>query len=172
MTSRSREPLFWAVILKSPLKYDRGSLDRFFSKLAQELCERLAYILNLLHFESLWQISRKSYFNVEMSYFITKMPHFCFSCDFVPPGGFQPVPTYSQGRIRMPTAPGGSKLYSPARNRSYFNQKVSYFIQNWRIWTFESPQRLPDVGFAIPTSILNTIPREWRSEFIFRSYFN
>ena len=117
------------------------------------------------------EFSRNVTFYVEMSHFITKMLFFPFSCDLVPPGGFQSAQTYSQGWIRMPTAPGGSKVYSPARNLSYFNQKLSYFIQNWRIWTFESPQRLPDVGFAIPTSIFNTIPREWRSEFIFSVIF-
>ena len=119
------------------------------------------------------EFSRNVTFYVEMSHFITKMSLFCFSYDFVPPGGFQPVPAYSQGRIRMPTAPGGPKLYSPARNPSYFNQKVSYFIQNWRIWTFESPQRLHEVDFAIPTPLFNTImiPHEWRSKLIFSVIF-
>ena len=37
------------------------------------------------------EFSRNVTFYVEMSHFITKMSLFCFSCDFVPPGGFQPV---------------------------------------------------------------------------------
>ena len=122
-------------------------------------------------FEFFKPASRKRTFSVEMSYFITKMSDFCFSFDFGLPGGFEPVQTYFQGGVRMSTAPGGPKLYSPARNRSYFKQKVSYFIQNWRIWTLEGPQRLPSVAFAIAAPNFNSIPHEWRSDIIFSVIF-
>ena len=151
MTFRCREAYLGAVILKSSLKYDWGSLNRvsskhflktvFFSAFSDR--KSVKQIFCRSDFDFFCWVSRKRTFSVEMSYFITKMSDFCFSFDFGPPGGFEPVQSYFQGRLRMSTAPGGTKLYSPARNRSYFKQKVSYFIQNWRI--IRLPHRISTV---------------------------